>query len=157
MSTSEFRIRPAKEADSRNIWEWRNDPLDRAKSFSKDAIPWEVHQGWFATRLADSTCHFFVFELRGEAIGQLRVEVDMVGCGEIHIAVGRQYRAKGYAQKALILVMQELKVLGVKMLLARVKPDNVSSAVMFLKAGFQFVKCVKHKDTHCYELARNCP
>ena len=46
-------LRRAGPDDCATLWEWANDPLTRAQSFSPTAIPWDSHVAWFEARLAD--------------------------------------------------------------------------------------------------------
>jgi len=152
-SIAELTVRRAVGADVTTVWEWRNDPYERTKSFSMDDIPWSTHQRWYLQKLADSNCHFFLMEFSSKPIGQLRVDINPNGSGEVSIFVGTPFRNQGYAAKTLNIVFYELRG-HAKNLVAHVKPENISSAVLFLKNGFQFIKCIKYKGTHCYELKR---
>jgi predicted acetyltransferase len=154
MSISNFRVRLAAEEDSRYIWICRNDPLDRANSFTSDPISWEDHEVWFKSKLIDCNCYFFLMEFQGERVGQLRVELVKNGLGEISINVSRCFRGLGYAREALRLVELEHNNLGLKTLVARVKQDNTSSAVMFLRAGFKFNECAVYKGASIYEMTK---
>lgn len=158
MSISEFNIRPVTELDSRQLWKWRNTPADRAHSFSTKPISWETHLDWFSNKLADPACYLFIIELQGRSVGQLRVEIDDDASGEVHIFVDQQFRGQGLAKEALALSKLALKKnVRVTTLVARVKPDNVSSAILFLKSGFHFVRCIQHMGVLCYEMKINCP
>ena len=73
---TEIWLRPAGAEDCRLIWEWANEPTVRSASFSTEAIPWERHQQWFAAKLNDPGCAFFIgVNESGVPIGQLRCDM----------------------------------------------------------------------------------
>ena len=53
-------LREAQRSDSYQIWQWANDPVVRASSFSPDPIPWETHVAWFESQLQNPNSLFFV-------------------------------------------------------------------------------------------------
>jgi UDP-2,4-diacetamido-2,4,6-trideoxy-beta-L-altropyranose hydrolase len=69
-------LRAAAEADSRDLWSWRNDPRVREYSKNSDPIPWEAHQGWLSARLADPDCALLIGEEAGVPVGVLRFDLD---------------------------------------------------------------------------------
>ena len=53
-------IRPARDDDVRLLFEWRNDPVTRAGSFSDGEVPWEDHVAWFKASLDNPSRHIFM-------------------------------------------------------------------------------------------------
>ena len=47
----EIKIRNAKENDTKDIFEWRNDEITREMSHSSEIIEWENHCKWFLSSL----------------------------------------------------------------------------------------------------------
>ena len=65
-------------------------------SFSSDPIPWETHVDWYAGRLRDVHCFFYLAaDEGGNPIGQVRFDlagreavISVSLCGERHAARG---------------------------------------------------------------------
>jgi UDP-2,4-diacetamido-2,4,6-trideoxy-beta-L-altropyranose hydrolase len=60
-------VRPAAPADSRMVFEWRNDPVTMQASRSTGEVPWETHEAWYASVLAEPQRHLLVGEAPGPA------------------------------------------------------------------------------------------
>ena len=101
---NELRLRRAEQKDSRQLWEWANDPQVRAVAFSKDAIPWEQHELWFASKMSDPDCQIFVAEdKQGRAVGQFRVDWRSSQDGEIDVSVAKENRGQGFGARLIRL------------------------------------------------------
>lgn len=131
-------LRRASPHDAELLWNWRNDSLVREHSFSSDPIPWRNHLEWLESRLHDHSCYIFIgLDEEHHPVGQVRVEIGMVGAAEAHISVDRCMRGRGYGSAMLIAVCQELQRLQVANTIhASIKPTNNASLRMFQKAGF---------------------
>jgi len=126
-------------ADSRALWEWRNDPLARAMSRNSDEIRWEAHRQWYARVAVADDRVLLIAELDGRPIGMTRFDLEPSrASAEISLnlapfARGRQLSgplldvAKDYAFATLRL--QQLQ--------AVIKPENSVSIHIFESAGFQ--------------------
>lgn len=128
------RIRPE---DCQLIWEWANDPVTRAVSFSSEPILWEGHVPWFSAKLADSNCMFFmVLDAHDLPIGQIRLEVDESEA-TISVALAPSQRGKGYGARIIQLASQKVfDRMQIEIIHAYIKPDNTASIRAFAKAGF---------------------
>lgn len=60
-------VRPATAGDSRMVFGWRNDPVTMRASRNTDEIPWQTHERWYATVVADPRRHLLVGETLGPA------------------------------------------------------------------------------------------
>jgi UDP-2,4-diacetamido-2,4,6-trideoxy-beta-L-altropyranose hydrolase len=134
-----FTLRPACAGDCRQVWEWANEPQTRAVSFTPDPIPWEQHQHWFAARVSDPGCAFFV-ALDGagqKPIGQVRFERD----GDeavISVSLDGPCRGRGYGPVVIRRASWEVfRRWPVGHILAWVRAENEPSRRAFLKAGFR--------------------
>jgi len=137
MKDQELTLRPAQADDCRLIWEWANDPLTRAVSFSAEPIPWEDHVEWFTTQLSDPDCLFYVALDADEVpIGQIRYQIE----GQeaiVSVSVSPGWRGRGYGSQIIRLASQKVfEGTAVNLIHAYVKPDNVASVRSFSKAGF---------------------
>ena len=71
---AQIRLRPVSQADSRWIWEWRNDTDTRAASKTTDPVPWDDHLTWFERAKDDPDTILLIGEhaATGEPIGIVR-------------------------------------------------------------------------------------
>ena len=60
MQLGGLNLRDIVAGDVRLLWEWANDPITRAASFSSTPIPWGSHADWFDQKLKDEKCLFFI-------------------------------------------------------------------------------------------------
>ncbi|HAM34788.1 MAG TPA: hypothetical protein DEB40_00920 [Elusimicrobia bacterium] len=145
--------RPAEESDSRSIWAWRNDALSRRHSLTPGRISWPVHQRWFAAKLDDPrSLILMACGPEGDSLGQLRLDHAAAGVAEVSITVAPSCRGQGVAGAMLKRIPSLIKGRRLRRLVAHIKPENIASVVVFIKAGFQFQKLVRIKGTVAYRL-----
>jgi UDP-2,4-diacetamido-2,4,6-trideoxy-beta-L-altropyranose hydrolase len=132
-------LRPAAPEDCRLIWEWANEPAVRAASFSPEAIPWGVHQEWFAARLNDPNCALFVALNKAcVPIGQVRCDVKGDGVAVLSISLDPRFRGKGHGPQLIRKAAEELFGRGsVATIQAFIRHGNAASQKAFEKAGFR--------------------
>jgi UDP-2,4-diacetamido-2,4,6-trideoxy-beta-L-altropyranose hydrolase len=128
-------LRSAEPGDARLVFEWANDHDTRAASFRSAQIPWGEHETWFAARLGDAACRFFIAEHDGRPVGQIRLAVEG-SHAEVHLNVAAAERGQGHGLEMLRLACAEAEGAGIRGLVAHVKPDNASSLALFERAGF---------------------
>jgi UDP-2,4-diacetamido-2,4,6-trideoxy-beta-L-altropyranose hydrolase len=131
----ELTHRKATLTDCRLYWHWANDPEVRRSAFNSEPISWEKHQEWFAARLSDPNSILLIFESQYGPIGHIRLDG---GAAQrtISYSVARQYRGKGIGKK----IMSEMIAASppfARRFLAEVKKENLASANIFEKLGFQ--------------------
>lgn len=88
-------IRNATMADSQHLFDWRNDPLTRSMSKSREPVPWDQHINWLTMRLVRQQPGLFIAELT-EPVGTLRIDGD-----EISYTVAPAYRGQGLGYRML--------------------------------------------------------
>ncbi len=136
-----IHLRPAREEDSRFLFEWANDPEVRASAFSSASISWEQHAQWFAVKMKDPDCRILIAEDKcGKPIGQFRVDWRGPEGGEIDVSVSRGCRGGGYGGKIIRLGVEAAfaeRSADAKLLHAFVKPENDASRRAFESAGFR--------------------
>lgn len=136
MHAAGLTLRPVRPDDCRLVWEWANEPAVRAVSFSMEPIPWERHQAWFADRLADPDCLFFVAELAGHPLGQVRIDLSDPEA-MLSISLAPQARGRGHGVAMVRSACDAAFATGrTRAIVALVRDGNVPSRRMFLKAGF---------------------
>jgi RimJ/RimL family protein N-acetyltransferase len=132
-------VRRASSRDGDTLFQWRNDPSARRQYLNSATVRRPEHDRWFARTLANPRCRIYLAEdAHGRPVGQFRLE-RCRGGAEISVSVARQARGRGIGT---LLVRRGAAVarrdLGVRRVVAYVRPDNVASAVAFLKAGYRF-------------------
>ncbi|MDD2655146.1 MAG: GNAT family N-acetyltransferase [Candidatus ainarchaeum sp.] len=118
------------------IFGWINEPLAREQSFHPKPISWEEHSTYWDSRLRDGRKHSFIISSGGEPVGLLRLD-PVEGAYEVSILISEGHRGKGFATEALQAAVGLCKGLGIRKLVARVKPSNKASMKLFEACGFQ--------------------
>lgn len=144
-----FYLRKAVDSDMDILYAWANDPDVRRNSFNSAPIPYEAHQAWFSRMMEDDAVYQFILMDESVPVGQIRLNVDGDEA-EIGYSIASRFRGKGFGQKILQLIIQEVKfnIPEIKKLVAKVKPDNTASKKLFESTDFS-MKCL------CYTLAIN--
>ena len=72
----DIKIRSAKENDSKDIFEWRNDELTRQMSHTSEIIEWENHSRWYSNSLdSESRILLICEDDRKEKIAIIRLDI----------------------------------------------------------------------------------
>ena len=103
-----------------------HENLGQTRTFIEQTLTKEAARGWAIT------------EDGGEALGRIVLFVLREGVGEIGIILRREAQGRGFAAKALNLVVEYgFDDLKLHRIMADVDPDNSASLSLFLRAGFQ--------------------
>lgn len=142
LQKSPIRLRPIHKEDCSLLWHWANDPVTRAASFSSGSIFWYEHIQWFDAKIESESCKMYIaLDNRDQPVGLIRYDIDPKNEAVVSITIATQYRGKGYAsliaKKTSSKVLKESKL---NQLNAYIKPDNLASIKVFLKAGFRQVE-----------------
>ena len=142
LSEIKLTYRKATLADSKLYWQWANDPEVRRSAFNSEPISWEKHQEWFAARLSVPNSIMLIFESQYGPVGQIRLDG---GAAQrtISYSVARQYREKGIGKKIISEVIVASPPFA-RRFLAEVKKENLASANIFEKLGFQRTELLKN-------------
>ena len=132
-----FSLRPVTEKDCRLIWEWANDPITRAQSFSTENIPWEKHIAWFESKLNDPLSSFFIMvDKNNVSLGQIRYQITNQEA-DVSISIAPDERGKGYGAEIIKMGAQELWLAtDVNKINSYIKEENKPSVKAFTRAGF---------------------
>ena len=147
-----IEIRDAVMKDWKILLDWRNDPVTRANSFSSDIISEDVHKIWLRKALKGGqnsdrqTKIRYLFIVQGLKNGVLipfaQLRFDKEGkqnLVEISITLSPEYRGKHLStlviKKGLEFFLSNIQK-DTKIILARIKPENIYSQKAFLHAGF---------------------
>jgi RimJ/RimL family protein N-acetyltransferase len=138
MGFTSVTVRRATTADSRNLFEWRNDPVIRAVSRSPAAIDWVTHSDWFDSVIRNPQRLLLVGERAGRPVGVVRF--DLSGdAAEVSI-----YKVPGTAEPGVgfDLLLAAERWLGrerpdVHELIAEVLDNNRASHELFASSGYR--------------------
>lgn len=131
-----FRKADIKDVDL--VYEWANDPITRAQSFSSEPIVYQNHVKWFEGRMSDSNHHMLIFVNEEEAeCGMVRFDL-AVDHSLIGVNVAPNQRGKGYASHMLKEAVKYILNESSQPVHAYIKEDNIASIKSFSKAGFEY-------------------
>lgn len=151
--TSQIALRRASEADEGLLLAWANDPATRAASFNDAPIDPATHHRWLAGRLADTASGLWIALVDDRPIGQVRIEPDDAGSGEISTLVAAEARGKGLSMPMLEAAIAAARSeLGLDSFVAYVRRDNAPSLALFRAAGFVDAGTADRRGIECVAL-----
>jgi spore coat polysaccharide biosynthesis predicted glycosyltransferase SpsG/GNAT superfamily N-acetyltransferase len=142
VDSSALVARAATSADSRQLWAWRNDPVTRAGSRSRDEVAWEDHLRWLAAGLARTDRILLVVEDAVGPVGTVRWDLQGERQWEVSITVAPQRRGQNLARPLLregevaLSAATAASGTAVEAYLGVVKVDNPSSMRLFQTSGY---------------------
>ena len=132
-----INIRHIEIEDASLLWEWANDTDVRCLSFNKEPIEYPHHLEWLKHKLQSEATSFWLIELEGVPIAQVRYEKVAPDMAEINFSVSADFRGQGIGTLALketeSLACSELDT---NRLLAIVLENNSASQRVFKKCGY---------------------
>ena len=155
-----LHLRPVHGEDCRLIWEFANEPVTRSASFSPAPIPWEQHQSWFAAKLNDPCCDFFIaFDAQKQPVGQVRLDIDGAEAA-ISVSLATRFHGLGYGPEVIRLAVLHLfNSRTVERVNAFIRTENNRSYSAHFKAGFseQGITSVRGQSARHLVLSRGRP
>lgn len=157
-------IHRAKIEDASLLWEWANDADVRRFSFNKEPIEYSHHLEWLKNKLQSEAISFWLIELKGVPVAQVRYEKVAPDMAEINFSVSANFRGQGIGALALqeteSLAGSELDIFHLQ---AIVLKKNPASQRVFEKCGytlkgqeiregivcFRYQKKIKWNDDRC--------
>lgn len=135
---SSIAIREATQADSENLFIWRNDSSIRAVSRNADPIEKSIHEAWLGAVLSDPDRVLLIGECQGEAIGVVRFDMG-ADEAEVSMYLVPGHQGEGFGSELLLAAEQWLAeyrsdVLSIK---AEVLGSNQPSHRLFRTCGYQ--------------------
>lgn len=128
--------------DLKKIYEWRNHPKIRKNSYNENEITWDEHAAYWEKRLSGSENYSFIVVSDNIDVGLVRLD-KRDDSYEVHIIIAPDKQGKGFGTAAIAKVKEVATNLGIKKLIAKVKPTNIASKMIFTENGF-----VKEKDNY---------
>jgi len=149
--SQKISVRKVTPGDMMLCYEWANDPAVRAQSFSSAAISIENHQQWFENKLNDTNAFFYILELKGEPVAQVRLQVSG-NEAVISYLMDKQYRSKGLGTAILSkgigsFVNDHNKAIAIT---GFVKHDNIASQKAFEKLNFKKYEAPEYAGSYKY-------
>lgn len=156
MNQEEIRLRPVREEDSLDLFNWRNDP-ETVKYSPSGEVKYEDHLQWFSKNINDpKTKILIITNQKEDKIGMVRFDLDDNLDAVISINLNPKWRGKGYGKlglkKSLDYGFQELDLKKVR---ADLHQDNIPSKKIFLGIGFKETGLTEKKDYLITELHKN--
>jgi len=150
------RLRVAQMEDAYLLWRWASDPITRANSFNRDAIPWDSHRKWYAEKLGSQDCRLWIIESDHTPAGQIRYDRVSAEIAQISLSLAPMYRGRGLGTWLLevspAMAARELNVERVRGIALN---GNIASQRSFLKAGFTLKERTRIADRECLVFERH--
>lgn len=133
-----MQFRKADSSDVDLIYNWANDPVTRAQSFSSEPIVYQNHVQWFNRCMDDPGHHMLIFvNEEGKDCGMVRFDLAADHC-LIGVNVAPDQRGRGYAAPMLKQAIKHISSKTDQPVHAYIKEDNIASIKSFSKAGFEY-------------------
>ena len=133
-----IKIRPANLNDCKSLFDWHSDELSRTMSFNGSSPSIEDHEVWFKNSLSNVDRALYVGELGYKKLGVCRfdfLESEMLA--EVSINMNPSMRGSDLEEKFLFESIECYLENNKYNLLAKVKPNNLTSLNVFKSAGFE--------------------
>jgi RimJ/RimL family protein N-acetyltransferase len=124
----------ATRADSRDLFEWRNEPDSRRASKNSAPIEWETHTAWFAAALVSPERTIYIGYRGSKKIGCIRFDRMRTDVFLVSIVVAPAERGRGFGHA---LLRSGVAVLPGIVLEAEIAADNLASQRIFEACGFE--------------------
>jgi RimJ/RimL family protein N-acetyltransferase len=149
-------IRKVNEQDLDRCYEWVNDPQVRAQSYNQSSISLQEHTAWFRNKLNDSNSYFYILELNGEPVAQIRFQVSGNEAVLGYLA-SDQIRSKGLGTTILSKGVdaftkdysKAIQIIGF------VKKTNIPSQRSFERLAFEKEEATEYPDSYKYTMNGN--
>lgn len=149
----EITLRKARLSDSEIILIWRNEPSTIPWMGNKRVLSSLEHRTWFTKTLNDPNCLFFIIEISGNPVGQLRYhrnDTSFKDAARVSLNLTEKMHGKGIATWAFKKGSELVKKLDfAKIIVGYPLPTNLASIKALEKAGYVRDKMVAmHNTTH---------
>ena len=135
-----IEIISANNSHSREIWEWRNNPVSKSMFHNNDLVSWEEHCLWFEESLKDSKRKMYIAINGKELYGIVRFDSLPKNSSEFEVSINLKPSKRGKGLSKEILELSICKLLkdnpSVNILFAEVKLNNITSNKLFKSLNF---------------------
>lgn len=136
-----FYFRNARLYDAELTYSWATDSKVRMYALNQDKIEWENHKIWFAEKLKDKNCEYYILCFKGMGIGSIRFDIEQDDMAMISYLIDSSFHGKGYGSVILEKGVEKLKSerSKVKVVYGIVHKENFASLKIFERLNFQRV------------------
>lgn len=127
-----MQLRRIRQEDIDLLYKWTNDPNVRSMSVNTEPVLWENHVNWFNQNLNNPNTMIYIFSDKNSPVGVIRFDHNK-NTYKISYSVASEFRNMGFGKRIINLGLRLIKK-GI--ILAYVKPQNISSVKIFLNQGF---------------------
>lgn len=149
-----IKIRKAEKEDCKDLFDWRNDETTVRMSHNISSISWEEHKTWFNNTLNNINKRIYICEddMNFSKIGVVRFDMKH-NFALISINLSPNMRGKGKSAPCIEASIKKFKQScpGVGSIHAEVKKENLISAKLFSKCGFELHKIEKNMFYYIYK------
>lgn len=139
-----MEIRNINQNDLEDLFEWRNNYESRKQFFKKNKITLKEHQKWFEESIKNPNKEFFIGELSGIKLGVCRFDfLEKENYSEVSININPTERGKGYGKQLLNYALNIYLSKKKRILIAKIKEDNIPSIKIFTSLGFLLTRKVE--------------
>lgn len=134
------RLREVGTADAAALYRWRMEPSARAMFRDAGVVPFARHRALVADYLRpECTDQWFVVEAEGCPVGAIalyRFSADGTEAEWGRFVIAPEHRGRGWGRRALSLLLEYARTLGVRRLRCRVAADNPPADALYRSLGF---------------------
>jgi len=134
------RLRDVTAADSEALYRWRMDPASRPTFRSTDPVSLPTHEAFLARHLVGTSGdRWFVVEALGEPVGAIALygfSADRSEAEWGRLVIDPAKRGRGYGRRALELLVERARELGVRRLRCEVVAGNAPAERIYEALGF---------------------
>jgi len=136
---SKIKLRKVNHTDISITYNWAANPDIRAYSFIKHAITKEEHVSWFANKLEDLNCFYYIAEIDDLKVGTIRFDIHG-NEAIVSYLIAPEHQGKGLGQTLLIQGLQTMSLMSNKLKIRKIVgyviKSNIASVKAFERLGF---------------------
>tara|TARA_B100000780_G_scaffold148181_1_gene103549 strand:- start:213 stop:1724 length:1512 start_codon:yes stop_codon:yes gene_type:complete len=138
-----LQVRNVDLKDTKNIFNWRNDPLIRNVSRKKNIIKFSDHMAWMNKIISSDQNAFLIVEKNKEAVGVVRYDMSELNIAEVSIYLVPKEIGKGLGKSVLLKADEWFKshYPDIKIINANVLSSNSKSIHLFESANYKLNNC----------------
>lgn len=139
-------LRKLKLSDRKHFAKWWNDKdLRKLTSGRLGPISDKKIDKYFSAIINNKNDYHFMIILDRKAIGHINLSKRKNNWYETQIIIGeKEYWGRGYGTKAIKLLFNKAKRLGISKIYLEVRPENLRAIRAYEKCGFRKIRLIKH-------------